>query len=544
MLPLLIGRIRRRKGVRKTLRPLLVWSIARYCRRILAARGGPPFLYSAVSSGHFRLRLGYRHLRRTLIDVPIIGPAVSLPAAFIERRREARQFRQSRQAFEAVTRLAGPVGIGQYATGDLIVMLVISDLRIDPRVEREARTLAAAGWRVLVLYPDIFTQDDAPAQFDWGNGVFFERLPLQAAEYCSVFPCLYGSDYLRAALRHRPFAYHAHDLSTAMVGLAAGQATGAHVVCDFHEWFSENVEWDPLHQRYVPIRQAKKKVWREAEREALASASAVVTVCESIAEDMERELGGGSKRIHIIRNIPDLTRMPTRSFPPLREQVGAPEGAFILLWQGGTGPTRLLEPVIESLQYVPEVVFIIRGPSLELFGEGYKALARAVGVEDRLILQPPVASRDVVAAAHGADAGIWTLPALCKNFTYALPNKIFEYLAAGLPVLAARYPEACRFVENYGVGLSFDPLDPKSIAAAIYTLKDDSSQRAQIVERIPDALKAIDAEREWNKLVSIYSRLKESKGAPVEMPVLGRSAPPAKVTPAHPRGLGLESTVP
>jgi glycosyltransferase involved in cell wall biosynthesis len=533
MLSLLIARIRRRKGVRKTLRAFFVWTMARVV---------PASLYSAVTRGH--LRVGYRRLRQALNNVPIVGPVVSLPAIFVERRREARQLRQSRQAFEAVTGLAPPVGIGQFATGDLIVMLVISDLRIDPRVEREARTLAAAGWRVLVLYPDIFTQGDTPAQLDWGNRVFFERLPLQTAEYSCVFPCLYGSDYLRAAMRHRPFAYHAHDLSTAVVGLAAAKMTGAHVVCDFHEWFSENVEWDPLHRCYVPIRQAKKKVWREAERKALANASAVVTVCESIAEDMERELGSGRKRIHVIRNIPDLTWAPTRSYPPLREQVGAPAGAFLLLWQGGTGPTRLLEPVIESLQHVPDVVFIIRGPSLELFGEGYRALACAVGVEDRLILQPPVASRDVVAAAHGADAGIWTLPALCKNFTYALPNKVFEYLAAGLPVLVARYPEACRFVEGYGVGLSFDPLDPKSIAAAISTLKQDSSQRAQMVERIPVTLKAIDAAREWHKLVSIYSRLKESQGAPVEMPVLGRSAPPAELLAANRRGLGLESAVP
>jgi glycosyltransferase involved in cell wall biosynthesis len=523
MFSFLIARIRRHERVRKALRPAVVWTIARY----------------------YRLRLGYRHLRLTLIDTLLIGAAVSLPATLVERRRETRQFRESRQSFEAVAGIARPIGIGQFAAGDLIVMLVISDLRIDPRVEREARTLAAAGWRVLVLYPDIFTPDDTPARFDWGHGVCFERLPLQTAVYTSVFPGLYGSDYFRAAARHSPFAYHAHDLSTAIVGLAAGKTTGAHVVCDFHEWSSENVEWDPLRQCYVPIRRARKKLWRQAEREALASASAVVTVCESIADEMERRLGDGMKRIHIIRNIPDLARIPTRSFPPLREQVGAPEGAFLLLWQGGTGPTRLLEPVIESLQHAPGVVFIIRGPSLERFGEGYRALARRVGVEDRLILQPPVASGDVVAAAHGADAGIWTLPPLCKNFVSALPNKIFEYLAAGLPVLAARYPEACRLVEGYGVGLSFDPLDPKSIAAAISTLKNDWRRRAGMVERIPAALKAIDAEGEGNKLVTIYRFLKEAKGAPVEIPPLGRGARPAKVMSSiHGKGRGLESVAP
>jgi hypothetical protein len=57
--------------------------------------------------------------------------------------------------------------------------------------------------------------------------------------------------------------------------------------------------------------------------------------------------------------------------------------------------------------------------------------------DERLLLIPPVPSRDVVAAARGADAGIWTLPALCRNFTMRSLNKIFEYLAADLPVLVA-----------------------------------------------------------------------------------------------------------
>ena len=87
--------------------------------------------------------------------------------------------------------------------------------------------------------------------------------------------------------------------------------------------------------------------------------------------------------------------------------------------------------------------------------------------------EPPVPSKDVVAAARGADAGIWTFPALCRNFTFALPNKIFEYLAADLPVLVAHYPEAKRLVLESEVGLTFDPYDPHSIAESINRLVQD-----------------------------------------------------------------------
>ena len=194
-------------------------------------------------------------------------------------------------------------------------------------------------------------------------------------------------------------------------------------------------------------------------------ASATLTVCDLIADAMKAELGG--RRPSVVRNIPNLVTTPSREYLPLKQQLGLPESTFVLLWQGGTGPTRLIEPIIEALADAPYCTFVIRGPSLDIFGQAYEALARKSGVEKRVILVPPVPSSDVVAAARGADAGIWTLPALCRNFTLALPNKIFEYLAANLPVLAAHYPEAARLVVENRVGLVFDPYSPRSIAELI-----------------------------------------------------------------------------
>src|SRR5262249_55851446 len=175
---------------------------------------------------------------------------------------------------------------------------------------------------------------------------------------------------------------------------------------------------------------------------------------------------------------------------------------FLLLWSGGTGPTRLLEPIIESLAHVPHVVFAIRGPSLDLFGDGYREVARKAGVEDRLHLLPPVRSSEVVNAARGADAGIWTLPKLSKNFYYALPNKIFEYMAAGLPFIGAAFPEVKAIVDRYEVGTTFDPYDPHSVAAALQRLSDPE-YHARCRRNIPAALEGLNADQEWLKLVRL-----------------------------------------
>jgi glycosyltransferase involved in cell wall biosynthesis len=261
-----------------------------------------------------------------------------------------------------------------------------------------------------------------------------------------------------------------------------------------------------------------KQAYRWLERLCFAHASALVTVCHSIADAMTDEFGHGMRKMHIIRNIPDGERKPSREYPSLKAQFDLPEDRFVLLWQGGTGPSRMIEPVIEALAHAPGCTFVIRGPEIERYGPAYAAIASRIGAGNRLILAPAVPSRDVVAAASGADAGVWTLPNLCKNFTYALPNKIFEYLSSGLPVLAAHYPEAKRLVGEHEVGLTFDPYEPRSIAAAINRLVDDPAIRASFAANTSKALEAMDAATEWLKLVAIYRGLQRPVTKPLDAP--------------------------
>lgn len=410
------------------------------------------------------------------------------------------------------------VGIGARASGQTILMLVVSDLRIDPRVEREARALAKAGYAVHIACPTPLPDPNARLEIDWGAGIRIHLLDYDSASFVSSFPGFIGSKFYLAAndiaIRVRPLAIHAHDLNTGYIGLAIARRTGAHLVADFHEWSSENVHWDVSEAKHLPYPPAWKSKLQALEARLMRTASIAITVCDSIAEAIARELGNG-RRAEVIRNIPTLSAVPTKDYPPLKQQLGLPDDRFVLLWQGGTGPTRLIEPIIEALAFAPKCTFVIRGPSLDLYGQDYRSLAERVGAGDRLILQPAVPSRDVVAAARGADAGIWTLPALCRNFTYALPNKIFEYVAAGLPILVADYPEARRMVETHNVGLAFDPYSPESIAKAINRLIDDPAFAQSCRENTVTALAALDAEVEWQKLVTLYDGLPRT-GAPAQ----------------------------
>ena len=387
-----------------------------------------------------------------------------------------------------------------------IVMLAISEVWRDPRVEREATALARAGYQVKILYPESFESMHSISLINWGAGITFKGIPAACCRYAYEFPYVFGFRFLFAALKEHPFAFHAHDLCTSLIALTAASMNRCRCVCDFHEWYSENVTWHPFRECYEPHAPITKAIYRWAEKYALEQATAVITVCDSIAAELDA-LSDRKQKVAVIRNIPMVRRENQVAHTNLRHLPGLEENQFLILYQGGTGPSRFLEPIIEALALAPQATLVIRGPEIEIYRKDYENLAMKMLVSRRLICLPPVPSGDVVAAAAGADVGIWTLPDLCKNFRYALPNKIFEYLAAGLPILIAKYPEPTRIAEDYGVGLTFDPYDPASIAAQINCLIQDRELHERLRKNIPAALSALRADVEWDKVVAVYQNM-------------------------------------
>lgn len=389
-----------------------------------------------------------------------------------------------------------------------VVMLVVSNVRVDPRVQKAARAAVDKGFRVTVVAPSHPEALPAPVDLSWGPGIEFAFPRIATPALINHhYPWLFDPDFYRFCLRYRNVLLHCHDVNTALMGLRLARETGSVCIADFHEWFSENVQWSPWRKTYVPNGWFKRAVMRRAEKVCMRDAGEMITVCDGIARQLEQLQP--RERVHVVRNIPDLSAPAGESgaVPDVRRAIGASEGDFVLLWQGGVGPSRMLEPVIEALARVPGTVFAVRGPGLEdgSFYRGYyEELAARHGVQSRLRLLPPVPSTQVVAAAAGADAGIWTSPSYCKSFYYALPNKLFEYLAAGLPVLVPEFPEAANLVRRYGVGLSFDPYSPASIAQAIARLKDDHEARRAMAGQAACALADMDAAREWARVGDLY----------------------------------------
>ena len=408
---------------------------------------------------------------------------------------------------------AGHVGIGRRAQGRRVIMLVVSDLRSDPRVRREARQLADAGYSITVIWPD--TGPKQGERIDWGEGIDFVPLPTSAGRFAYHFPNFLGVDMLQAAVQQKAageqiLAFHAHDLTTMLVALIAGRQSGAHVVADHHEWFSQSVVWANRRSLYVPIGPVRRWLYRWLEALVLKHASITLTVCDSIAQEMAEEVTGGSARkVAVVRNIPGHEEANRHAMPNLRTDLGIGVHQQLIAYQGGIGPSRALEPAIRALAYAPGSCLMIRGPNLEAYANHYRAVAVQAGVSDRLFLLPPVASQDVVAALNGADIGLYTVEGFCKSAIYALPNKVFEYLHAGLPVLTVDYPEVRKLLVDNHVGLGFAGNDPQSIGRAMREMAEPG-RRAALAAAIPAVLAANQTDAEWQKLVALYDALPRS----------------------------------
>jgi glycosyltransferase involved in cell wall biosynthesis len=164
--------------------------------------------------------------------------------------------------------------------------------------------------------------------------------------------------------------------------------------------------------------------------------------------------------------------MVIRNTPPFQEFPLRPTGEVIeVLYHGIVSPGRGLEEVIQSVAlWKPEFRLTIRGPVGDAYRSELQSRMAAAGVSDRVRLSPPVPMTDLVREAHAADVGLFVLPGHSRHNRYALPNKFFEYIMAGLALCVSDLPEMARLTGQYDLGRLVNGLSPRDIATQINSL--------------------------------------------------------------------------
>lgn len=340
---------------------------------------------------------------------------------------------------------------------------------------KECRSLAAAGFEVHLVAPG------APAETRDGVAMHGFELP------GGFRPLRIGRRLWRiwrAARTLAPDVCHVHEpeLLPAALLLRLG---GARIVYDVHEDHLGTLA-------YSPFKLGKSTGIRLLEALARRTCDAFVAATPAIAARFPPE-----RTIELL-NYPLLEEFP-------EQPAGTRRGSDVV-YVGGLTRVRGLEEMIEAIGRVssPDARLVAMGtfgsPELE-------AEARALPGWSRVDYAGKLDRREVAQRLGAARAGL-VLFHPRPNHVEALPNKLFEYMAAGLPVIASDFPSWRSLLDPIGCALFVDPLDPAQVAGAIDRILADESEAEEMGRRGAAAVRErLNWEHEAQKLVDLYARL-------------------------------------
>jgi glycosyltransferase involved in cell wall biosynthesis len=342
------------------------------------------------------------------------------------------------------------------------VVLSFSDLARDPRVSRQIGWLAD-GYAVTAagLGPPARTGVRfirvAPA-FGGRSAKLLRGARLLARRHERVYWQAYGSAYPPLA-GERPDLIVANDLDTLPLAVRLGEAAGAPVVFDAHEYapreFDESWRWRLLRAPYAVA----------LCRRYMPRAAAVVTVGPAIADEFARLTG---MRPAVVTNAP--------AFHPALTPTPVSAERIRLVHHGAAVPARRLEQMVRLGPLLDprfELTFML----VESDPAYLARLRESAAGHPRTAFRPPVPMPELPARLNDFDLGVYLLEPNSFNNRYALPNKFFEFLQGRLGVAIGPSPEMARVVRETGAGIVAPDFRPETLAAALNRLTADDVRR-------------------------------------------------------------------
>jgi glycosyltransferase involved in cell wall biosynthesis len=366
--------------------------------------------------------------------------------------------------------------------GKRIILTVTNDLVADQRVHRAAATLERQGSNVLVLGRKL------PGSQPVGERSYRTHRMRLLFRRGALFYASFNIRLFFALLFRRADLLVSNDLDTLPACFLASRLKSCALTYDSHEYFTEVPEL--IGRRFA------RNTWMGIEKLLLPRVRYASTVSQSVADAYRERYG---IEMDVIRNLPLAGEKEARR-PDLLDC--GPQR--IIIYQGALNVGRGLESMISAMKYLDAY-------QLQIFGDGdiagqLKDLTKKLELEDRVVFMGRIAHRELKAYTRQASLGISLEEDMGLNYRYALPNKIFDYIQAGVPVLVSDLPEMKQIVENYGIGQVLVDREADKIAVQVREMMDSDELRMTWKKNLRKAGKELNWEKEEEKLLDLYRK--------------------------------------
>lgn len=377
-----------------------------------------------------------------------------------------------------------------------VVMLLSNAFRPDPRVAREARKLACAGYHLTLVAWDRERENSPRETFD-----SYEVLRIQSVGTtygAGAIQILHTPRFWSAAIQRvralRPHVVHCHDLDTLPPGWWLKRRTGAKLVYDAHE------DYPAMMSLYLPTPMVAMLSWLE--RRLLSGVDYTVTASTVFAEKLRAQ---GVDPVTTIGNYQPLgpfNAVRQADVDAARIDLGLATDQLVVAYIGGFSRNRQLLPLVEAARELPEVEFL-------LWGDGHQraAVEQAVNNTSNARYMGWLPAAQVPLYTSMADVIYYCLLTDYPGAVYNAPNALSNAMAAARPIIANDVGDLGRIVRQTGCGLLLPEVTPSAIQDAVDKLKNPALR-----QRMGEAGRtAAETEYNWatasQKLIRVYAEL-------------------------------------
>lgn len=391
------------------------------------------------------------------------------------------------------------------------IIMLTCDERIDRRIMQQADSLTEAGYHVVIITKQdaenfLTNQAQVTSSAAWVYRIYrrlqqnavLNKTILRPAK--SLFCFIFGSPaqfqqkiFWPLVSQEKADIYVAHDLPMLPTAVCCAKKFNAKLVYDSHELFSEQ-----------EFNYFERRMWRAVEKKFINECDLVMTINQSIAVELKKRYH--LPQVGVIQNAEKLVALQTNQ-KLFHHHFKLPPQASVILYQGNMSANRNLEILITALSKINDSmihgVYLGSGPTVEPL----KELAHKLKLADRIHFMPAVPQTELLSYTTSADLGVIPYLPICLNNKLCTPNKLFEYIAAGLPIISHNLVEIAKITRCFNIGDVTDFTNANKVANIITKIVSKKLTLLQMKQAAIKAREQLNWQVEGKELLSLYNAL-------------------------------------